>query len=195
MLFQFISIPTTNQNELKPTTKMDGHFWVERNQQIIDTTPEDPDFMRIAPHRGFTGEREYLPAASIVQTIMIKSYTADVIAAYNKATGCSATTLAEVYENSPIQNPKANLCYKNAFYEQWKNGGTVVFGSMGYKAHWTNEIFWEFGGLDFVLPDFLGKNTAKRDLCIQNSMKKFVMYLAGQGLNKKQIHERMTLCC
>lgn len=190
MGFLFSSYPTMTK-----MVGIDGHFWVERNGDIIDTTPEEEDIKRINAHRGFTEGREYLPAVSIVQTIMIKSYTADVIANFNEATGRSATTLAEVYENSPIQIPKALSCYKNAFYEQWKNGGTVVFGSMGYKAHWTSDIFWEFGGVDFVLPDFLGKNTAKRDLYIRESMKKLVLYLAGEGLSKKEIHHRMNLCC
>ncbi len=174
---------------------MDGHFWVERDGKIIDSTPAEKEFMQAAHYWEITQEREYLPANFIVQKIMKLSCTADVIFTYNKETGSSATTLAEVFENSPIQTPQAQKCFKNAFYEQWKNGGTVVFGSMGYKAHWTTNIFWEYGGIDYVLTDFLSTTTTKRHLFEKNFMIKFATYLADKGLNKKQILKRMALCC
>ena len=177
------------------STGIDGHFWVVRNGEIIDTSPEDVGLLKASKPRGLTGKKVYLPASPLIQTIMLKSYTRTVINEYIYITKKFANTVAHVYENSPPQAPKPNCCYANAFYEQWKNGGTVVFGSQGYLADWTDETFWECGGPDFVLSDFLGKTTEKREKYTEHCMTVLIHHLMRLGLSREKIQKRISLCC
>ena len=169
---------------------LDGHFWVEREGKIIDTTP----FPIKVGDVGFTGELVYLPANALIQAVMIKAYSVDIIISFNKKYENlfgAATTTSEVWERQADRTPKARQCPQNASFEAWKNGGTVVFGSLGYKADWTPEINYEYGGPDYLITDFLSKTTTKRDAATDKVMKGYITHLASTGLSKAQILKKL----
>jgi hypothetical protein len=56
-----------------------------------------------------------------------------------------------------VMKREANCCPINATLEWIANGGEIVFGSLGWKKKGSDEIWWEYGGIDYTVADFLRK--------------------------------------
>ena len=113
---------------------IDGHCWVVRDNKIID--PHFSSYNMVCKIRGVDVNKPvYIPAESIIQKVIIKKWT-------NFTDGKS---FEKTWEN------QCDYCFVNAIAEQRKNGGELVFGSMG----WGDWI--EYGGIDWKLHQFLKK--------------------------------------
>ncbi len=122
----------------------DGHFWVERNGEIID--PFFEEYGRIKVVRKCVGKAIYLPASDLVQTIMTKKMkTVDDI------NGIDDKFFRMFYNKVGM-----NRCWQNARLEILKNGGKLVFGSMGWKIS-SGGIHYEFGGENWSVAQHLLK--------------------------------------
>jgi len=109
---------------------IDGHLWVMRDGKIID--PHFKSYNIICMIRGVDVKKQvHIPASDIIQKVIIKKWT-------------------DFLEHICLKDwdNKADYCFINAIAEQQKNGGELVFGSMG----WGDWI--EYGGIDWNLRQF-----------------------------------------
>jgi hypothetical protein len=108
---------------------VEGHFWVKRNNKIIDND------MWIKYRLKHIGKhiKHYVEAPIDIQKYMIDTYI-------NKNEEAFITF---VYLENYI--PILGLCNLNAFVEQYKNGGKIIFGSMGYSTKTKPHIKWIYG--------------------------------------------------
>ena len=125
---------------------MDGHFWVVRDGKIIDPYFKSYDY--VIKVNNLEGDRVYLPASPLIQAVMKKRFIDG-----------SMQTAAMLLRQHIIQphTRRDNCCNINAILETY-NGGEIIFGSMGWKQKDSDEIWWEFGGDDYTVKDFLGLN-------------------------------------
>ena len=118
---------------------IDGHFWVERNGEIID--PDFEYYDTIKRVNKCKGKAIHLPASSIVQQVVIKAFK-------------KGEDFYGVKDSDYLgRRPQVNCCYQNARQEIIERGGTLIFGSMG----WRNKtgIHYEFGGDGWTVSQFL----------------------------------------
>ena len=127
------------------TTPIDGHFWVVRDGKIID--PNFPQYDMIKKIVGGVGERVYLPAEKIIQSFMIKKY---IVGRTMLLTDERNKYIIEMY------SPLFAKCETNALVETLKNGGEIVFGSMGWNTK-NGGIHYEYGGANWTISQFLKK--------------------------------------
>ena len=113
---------------------VDGHFWVVKDGKIID--PHFQFYNRVANIRGVSHNKNYLPADTLIQQVLIKKWT-------------------DWLKDVPLDGweAQASCCGINAIAEQRKNGGELVFGSLGFGED--KNVWWEFGGVDWGLLQFL----------------------------------------
>jgi hypothetical protein len=115
---------------------VDGHFWVVRDNKIID--PHFSSYNMISKIRKVNVKKQvHIQADPIVQKVIIKLWSNFL------------DTIPSIVLDSWTNQP--DMCVFNAFAEQKKNGGEIVFGSMG----WGDWI--EYGGIDWKLHQFLKK--------------------------------------
>lgn len=119
--------------------KFDGHFWVERDGQIIDPWFNEYDFV-ISVH-GCLKERRYLKCPNdLVGRVLLRMFER-----------------SEFYSLLMANTPYFNNCIANSLKEIEQNGGTLVFGSLGF-ARKDGSVHWEFGGESWcTVKDFLKK--------------------------------------
>lgn len=118
--------------------KFDGHFWVERDGEVIDFDFDDYKMIGLIQNCD-ASIKKYVKAPPLVQKVMVamveKHFTDDLVKYWV---------------------PMAGYCYFNAFVESLRNGGNVVFGSLGFKFNDSDDYHFEFGGEDWVaLKQFL----------------------------------------
>ena len=116
---------------------IDGHLWVVKDGKIID--PHFKNYDMICCIRGVSTEKHYLPADITIQKVIIKKW----IKFLNKID-------LKNWKNMP------NFCFINAIAYNRKYGGELDFGSLGFGKK--NKIWWEFGGVDWSLLQFLKKS-------------------------------------
>lgn len=122
--------------------QMDGHFWIERDGKIID--PYFKDYDIIKSYNKCVGDVIHLPAPDLVQKIMIKKFrSAEEI-----------VKLDDAFFLRFFPKPRINMCWQNAKLELIKNGGKLIFGSMGWKKK-SGEIHYEFGGENWSVAQHL----------------------------------------
>lgn len=120
---------------------IDGHFWVVRGGEIID--PIFPHYKWVCKVRGCElSNRSYIPAPELTQKIITKMFLKIV----------KVSTLDELCQTfSGIQiEPIEDRCFLNAVLEISKNGGELVFGSLGFKLKGQEGYFYEYGGEDWT---------------------------------------------
>jgi hypothetical protein len=55
-----------------------------------------------------------------------------------------------------MTEPQPRRCFQNAVFEIEKNGGELVFGSLGFKFENSNDYHYEYGGEHYqVVRDFI----------------------------------------
>jgi hypothetical protein len=133
---------------------IDGHFWVVRDGKIIDWDFEEYSKVRKMWKCG--KEKTYLPAPEMTQKIMIGMYK-KAFSSHFSQTQSWEQILKEFYSLSAMVGmikPEYSRCYQNALIEIHKNGGELVFGSMGFKRI-DGSIHYEFGGVEYkTITDF-----------------------------------------
>jgi hypothetical protein len=98
------------------------------------------------------GEPIYHVASSLIQTVIMRKQLEEFVKSGFK-------DLDDVYDfmTSCQWTPTFNCCFQNALYEYKQNGGTLVFGSMGWKKKSSSDVHWEYGGPDYTVSKFLKK--------------------------------------
>ena len=119
---------------------MDGHYWVERDAKIID--PYFKEYDVVKKYWSLTDEQVWFPAPPLIQSVFKKKL------------------LIKFGGTKKIGDRWSNIhgcCDFNAVSELNKNGGTIVFGSMGWKKKDGSGIHYEFGGENYTVAQFLNK--------------------------------------
>jgi hypothetical protein len=127
------------QRRIHNLTGIDAHFWVVRDGEVKDF--HFNWYNEVCRQNKCDITRQcYYPAPQHIQDIYIANLTRKHI------TGKTA-------EDYKDYRPQANECVKNTAVEYLRNGGTIVFGSMGWKKIDSEEIHWEYGGKDYDTAD------------------------------------------
>lgn len=119
--------------------QFDGHYWVERNGLIID--PWFEEYRLIAEIHGCRPERRYLKCPNdVVGRVFLRRFENSI--EYPVLMGLP---------------PTFGNCLVNALKEIDRNGGQLVFGSLGFPRP-DGSVHWEFGGDTWkTVKDFLKK--------------------------------------
>jgi hypothetical protein len=152
------------EQAMKP---FDGHFWVVKEDNNIDTYFTEYDYMK--KFNKCDGEMKYLQAPPLVQAVMIGLAKKTLKNSLKKAFLPQGLIPEDIYEEEmskdididealerKINDLRVGECHITAFALQKKHGGKIAFGSMGWRKKnsnpkdWRNGIHWEFGGADFT---------------------------------------------
>lgn len=130
---------------------IDGHFWVERDGKVID--PHFTYYDKVCEVRNCDPQepKSYLPAPEITQTLMKGIYLK--VLKNNFGDKSQEELFAEVRNITRLcmdLNPRPNCCFQNCVIEIAERGGTLVFGSMGFKYKNKNGYFYEYGGENYT---------------------------------------------
>ena len=120
---------------------VDGHFWVVRDGNIID--PHFKEYDLVKKIQGCVGEPIHLPADDLVQKVILKKFT----------NVCSVQDMGIMFQQV-MGKPMPNSCYQNACLEIVKNGGQLVFGSLGWTRR-SGGVHYEFGGEGWKVAQFI----------------------------------------
>lgn len=136
----------------KQTPVIDGHFWVERDGKIID--PHFPLYDQVISARKLTNKVSHKEAPKSTQDKMIKMYEEYYQLGYGDGwRGCITRNFT---------TPKTNNCVQNSIAEVARNGGRLVFGSLGWEDK-KGKVWYEYGGEDWTtLNDFLKGKRCER---------------------------------
>ena len=133
---------------------IDGHFWVERDGKIID--PYFKEYEMIKKINKLGNEQVHLEAEETIQKIMIEMFKRKTKSALG------GEDWDEVMKNcinllKSFNRDKIcfNRCWFNCILEISKNGGEIKFGSMGWKHKNSDNVFYEYGGVDYKIKDFI----------------------------------------
>ena len=155
---------TTNRKDYYDILAMDlpevmvGHFWVVRDGRVID--PKFPEHRQIQRQNRLQDVSCHLPAPEMTQKIMIASHI-------KKAKNVFGENYAGHFRRIFDDRPYFGMCFFNAVMEQRKNGGEIVFGSMGWLRDDDTE-FYEYGGKEFqIVADFTGKTDCYKKACME----------------------------
>lgn len=125
--------------------KIDGHFWVERDGEIIDT-----DFPIYEECRRFwkcvSSTPHHLEADATTQKLMIEMFKRSQMKTMEVDTWEKCVEEVVLFTSMMgITTPQPNQCWMNAIIEVAKNGGKIKFGSLGWETK-SGKIHWEYGG-------------------------------------------------
>lgn len=145
---------------------VNGHFWVERDGVIIDTScatkgnqeslaTNKRNIMIYGVKFGKTKKqmKEMVDNAELVykecpnpitQQLMIRCVNKDAIVGFE---GIPEETAREIMKCIEFV-PEYGCCNCNAWMEQNKNGGVIKFGSVGMK--YPNGTLWQYGDENFA---------------------------------------------
>jgi hypothetical protein len=126
----------------QPFPTIDGHFWIERNGEIIDDDFKEYEFIKRA--QGCSGEKKYKEADALTQVIITKMFDRALA-----SQGLDHAKFREFCLMYGLDKPRVNCCFQNCVL-RFQEGDTIKFGSMGWRKLYTNETHWEFGGEDWV---------------------------------------------
>lgn len=124
---------------------IDGHFWVVRDDKIIDI--DFQDYSMIRRIRNCKNKAVHLEADEITQRLMIATHL-KIISNILGGTPATAIELMGSYCELKRIEPECNRCLINAIIEIYKNGGELKFGSMGWEQK-SGGVWYEFGGADW----------------------------------------------
>lgn len=130
--------------------KIDAHFWVEREGKIIDFDFEEYKFCKKFWNCEENAEPIYLSAPPLTQSIAIKVFDKVLMNTFKQPTiEKSVEEMYKLYKKVGLDKPSYGSCYMNAIIEIYENGGTLVFGSMGWRRR-NGDIHYEFGGTNYL---------------------------------------------
>jgi len=132
---------------------MCGHFWIVRDGEIID--PVFPEHKHIQRVNRTTNQVCRIPASEAVQRVM----TAIHLKKVQEHIGDNA---GEFFWRV-MGRPCFGQCFMNCLMEQSRNGGEIVFGSLGWVRE-DGSRYYEYGGENFkIVADFTGKTSVYMD--------------------------------
>jgi len=157
---------------------INGHFWVERDGKVVDTSVTTSGFKkneksrdRMAVTAGITmgvnakklieglknPEYVYAEAPPITQQIMIKS----ILSPFQKVFGNMDYAMECLFAIDAYE-PEYGCCNMNAIIEQLRDGGVIKFGSLGYKVFGVTD--WIYGNEKYkTIKEFRDYNTPKEE--------------------------------
>jgi len=129
-----------NKPMIFDTEPIDAHAWVElENGTIID--PYFEHYSMVKMIRNLKGEPQYSKFSNDDMVLQkCKDITKEGVRQYIKF------SLAK-NSNNPFWNDwedRKNHCFINAYVNQKKYGGKIVYGKMGWEDS-KGDIFWEYG--------------------------------------------------
>jgi hypothetical protein len=167
---------------------IDAHFWVERDGEIID--PDFKEFDIIGSVWDCdTKDKKYIPAPEMTQKIMIEQYYR--VLKYRMKIDNIDEVIQKFYIGSKRREfPRYNCCFQNAIIEIAKNGGKLVFGSMGFKKY-EGGYHYEWGGEDYkTIGDFRGTSKAvekiKENLRGRCNVEEAIKVILGDSVHSKK---------
>jgi len=130
---------------------INGHFWVERNDEKIDTWWREYDEKIQFVNSSYI-KKKLITNKNLIYVECSNPLTNKLIfAKLNKAvssiTGDYETSLQLLCEC--YDKPIHNMCLFNALIESTKNGGKMKFGSLGIKTDDNRITFWFSGNSKF----------------------------------------------
>jgi len=126
------------QHRIDNLIGIDAHFWVVREGKVIDT--DFGVYNKIRQINGCDERVAYCPAPKHIQDRYIASLTRKHLK-------------GKTAEDYKTYTPRPYECVKNSAVEYLRNGGEIVFGSMGFFKKGSQEIWWEFGGRHYDTPE------------------------------------------
>lgn len=138
------------------TPIIDAHFWVERDEKIIDWDFENYNYIKRV--NNCEGNKVYYEAPIETQMIMIElCYRMSNKTLQSNNENC-AIKMKELYKKIGFDDREPDMCFSNCIIEIAENGGELRFGSMGWKKKNSNDIWWEYGGENYkMFKDFIKK--------------------------------------
>jgi len=157
---------------------INGHFWVERDGKVVDTSITTSGFKkneesrnRMAVTLGITmgvnakkltdglknAEYVYVEAPPITQKIMVASIMSPFQKVFNGNLDFALECLSTI-----TYRPKNQCCNMNALMEQMNNGGVIKFGSLGFKVFGVTD--WCYGCDTYkTIKEFRDYNSPKEE--------------------------------
>jgi hypothetical protein len=121
---------------------IDGHFWVERDGKILDDDFKEHEYIKHV--NKCSGGKMYKEADALTQKV--------IISMFNRALTSHIGDYQQFRDFSikmGITKPIFQCCFQNSVM-RLKDGDVLKFGSMGWKRNNSAEIYYEFGGDDWV---------------------------------------------
>lgn len=131
---------TTTMAQQFPT--IDGHFWIERDGEIIDDDFIEYDYIKHV--QKCSGKKIYKEADALTQTIITKMFNRVL-----ESHGFNYEKFRAFSKKHGLDKSEVNCCFQNSIYKL-REGDVLKFGSMGWKRQNAPDIYWEFGGEDWV---------------------------------------------
>jgi len=140
-------------NVISSVPTIDGHLWVKRNGVDIDPHFNEYDMISYI-QTGKKAPQKWIrkPAEDIIQKVIIGIYERNIKTEYSTMEEFVVDYLKIMGKD---HKPVFGKCITNALIERHLNGGELVFGSCGFPKG--NSIWWEFGGADWTVKQFLKK--------------------------------------
>lgn len=126
--------------------KIKGHFWVERDGEIVDA--DFPELTRLRKKLKCKPEiNVYLRAPKKTEDAMIRLFEKLTLRAFHSDDWNDMMPefimVAKMTGNS--DGPVYNKCWTNCIQEVYYNGGQIRFGSMGFRRK-DGECIWHYAG-------------------------------------------------
>jgi hypothetical protein len=135
--------------------KIRGHFWVERDGEIIDA-----DFYTHLrkKHKCVPELNVYLRAPRKAEEDMIRLFRKITLKTFNETNWDEMMPefimVAKMTGNGDA--PVFDKCWTNCIQEVYHNGGEIRFGSMAFKEKYDGRYIWYYGSDRFqTLSDYL----------------------------------------
>ena len=133
---------------------IDGHFWVVRDDKVIDW--DFPEYSLVRRMWGCGKEKSYLPAPEMTQKLMIGIYKKAFSSAFSNKNSWEKN-LEEFYllsKKMKMTEPQFGRCFQNCLLEIHQRGGELVFGSLGFLKD-DGTYHYEYGGTNYLtIADF-----------------------------------------
>jgi len=144
MTTQAPKAPSKQKMTMKPNPfpTIDGHFWVVRNGQIIDTDFKEYNSVKMI--NGCSGGMVYKEADKITQKIMTAMFMKCL-----ESMGFDMESFKRFSVENKRASPRFNSCFQNCL-TTYQEGDEIKFGSMGWKYLNNCRVWWEYGGEDWA---------------------------------------------
>jgi len=139
--------------------QVDGHSWIVRDGKLIDWNFKE--YKLIQKIQGCSDRAVYMPTDQKIQNIIIATYKAAIMSMTKSKTweGACDEYLARM-KKAGVKRVACYNCIINCLMEQHLHGGEIVFGSMGWKKLDSDKVWWEFGGENYKINQFIKKSNA-----------------------------------
>ena len=135
-----------------------GHFWVERDGEIIDYDFPENENCKLA--NMCYGEKQYRRATKARRSAIKRKF---INAKFQELKAMKESTHRHdrmLYKDYVRACPMNDRCATNVCIEKLERGGTIIYGDMGWKTKLEeSDIYWEYE--DKRTPESVRANLAK----------------------------------